>query len=86
MPVRRHLWVNLDRTCHHQIAGVFLWLPKRNANGAENPFDESIRAAARSDVVFSLVDTKIATMEVAESFCWDGPKSDPPGQQAQTKR
>ncbi len=42
----RYLWVNQKQTYHHEIQGGYLWSPKRNANGARNPFYESMRVSA----------------------------------------
>jgi len=33
----------------HKNDGGYLWSPKRNANGARNPFYESIGTAPRND-------------------------------------
>jgi hypothetical protein len=51
-----------------------LWSPKRNANGARNPFYETMREVSPGDVVFSFVDTLIAAIGVAQSYCWESPK------------
>jgi hypothetical protein len=34
----RHWWVNQNQTFRHELAGGYLWSPKRNKNGARNPF------------------------------------------------
>jgi putative restriction endonuclease len=54
----RYWWVNQNQT-YRQIEGGYLWSPKRNANGARNPFYESMREVAPGDLVFSFVDTCI---------------------------
>ena len=51
-----------------------MWSPKRNANGARNPFYETMREVSPGDVVFSFVDTVIAAIGVAQSYCWESPK------------
>ena len=33
----RYWWVNQNQTFRQEIAGGFLWSPKRNANGGRNP-------------------------------------------------
>ena len=38
----RFWWVNQNQTYRHEIQGGYLWSPKKNANGARNPFYESI--------------------------------------------
>jgi putative restriction endonuclease len=35
-----------------EVAGSYLWSPKRNANGARNPFYESMREVASGDLIF----------------------------------
>ena len=52
----------------------YLWSPKRNTNGARNPFYETMREVSPGDVVFSFVKTLIAAIGVAESYCWESPK------------
>jgi putative restriction endonuclease len=70
----RYWWVNQNQTFRHEIAGGYLWSPKRNANGGRNPFYESMREVAPGDLVFSFVDTKIAAIGIAKSYCWECPK------------
>jgi len=55
-------------------ADGYLWSPKGNANGARNPFYESMREVSPGDIIFSFVDTRIAAMGVAQSYCWESPK------------
>ncbi len=54
--------------------GGYLWSPKRNANGARNPFYESMREVAPGDLIFSFKDTKILALGIAQSYCWENPK------------
>ncbi len=70
----RYWWVNQNQTHRHEIAGGYLWSPKRNANGARNPFYESMREVAPGDVVFSFVDTRIIALGIVVSYCWENPK------------
>ena len=70
----RHWWVNQNQTFRHEWDGGYLWSPKRNANGAKNPFYETMREVSPGDVVFSFVDTPIAAIGVAQSYCWESPK------------
>ena len=39
----RYWWVNHNQTYRQEQAGGYLWSPKRNANGARNPFYETMR-------------------------------------------
>jgi hypothetical protein len=50
-----------------EIAGGYVWSPKRNANGARNPFYESMREVSPGDLIFSFVDTRIAVVGIALS-------------------
>ena len=70
----RYWWVNQNQTFRHELEGGYLWSPKRNANGARNPFYESMREVSPGDVVFSFVDTRIAAIGYAQSYCWESPK------------
>jgi hypothetical protein len=65
---------NQNQTARQEIQGGYVWSPKRNANGARNPFYESMREVSPGDVVFSFVDTRIAAIGVAQSYCWESPK------------
>ncbi|HWR53223.1 MAG TPA: HNH endonuclease signature motif containing protein [Bryobacteraceae bacterium] len=70
----RYWWVNQNQTYRHELSGGYLWSPKRNANGARNPFYESMREVSPGDAVFSFVDTRIAAIGIAQSYCWESPK------------
>lgn len=70
----RYWWVNQNQTYRHEVNGGYLWSPKRNANGARNPFYESMREVAPGNLVFSFVDTRIAAVGIAQSYCWESPK------------
>jgi hypothetical protein len=70
----RYWWVNQNQTFRHELAGGYLWSPKRNANGARNPFYESMREVSPGDAIFSFVDTRIAAIGIAQSYCWESPK------------
>jgi putative restriction endonuclease len=70
----RYWWVNQNQTFRHEIEGGYLWSPKRNANGARNPFYESMREVAPGDLIFSFMDTRILAIGIAHSYCWESPK------------
>ena len=70
----RYWWVNQNQTYRQEIAGGYLWSPKRNANGGRNPFYEFMREAAPGDLVFSFADTKILALGVVQSYCFESPK------------
>jgi putative restriction endonuclease len=70
----RYWWVNQNQTFRHEIEGGYLWSPKRNANGARNPFYESMREIAPGDLIFSFMDTRILAVGIAQSYCSESPK------------
>ena len=70
----RHWWVNQNQTYRQEIEGGYLWSPKRNANGARNPFYEFMKEVAPGDLVFSFVDTRIAAIGTVASYCNESPK------------
>jgi putative restriction endonuclease len=70
----RYWWVNQNQTFRQEIGGGYLWSPKRNANGARNPFYEFMREVAQGDLIFSFVDTRIVAIGVAQSYCYESPK------------
>jgi putative restriction endonuclease len=70
----RYWWVNQNQTYRQEIAGGYLWSPKRNANGARNPFYEFMREVAPGDLVFSFVDTRIVAIGTIASYCYESPK------------
>lgn len=67
-------WVNQNQTFRHEVEGGYLWSPKRNANGVRNPFYETMREVSPGDLVLSFVDTRIAAIGVAASYCYESPK------------
>src|SRR3954451_14994262 len=67
-------WVNQNQTYQHEVRGGYIWSPKRNANGARNPFYEAMRAVAPGDLVLSFFDTRIFAIGIAASYCWQTPK------------
>ena len=70
----RYWWVNQNQTFRQEISGGYLWSPKRNANGARNPFYEFMREIAPGDLVFSFADTRIIAVGVVGSYCYESPK------------
>ena len=70
----RYWWVNQNQTYRHEVAGGYLCVPKRKANGGVNPFYESMREVAPGDIVLSFADTRIAAIGIARSHCYECPK------------
>jgi putative restriction endonuclease len=70
----RYWWVNQNQTYRHEVAGNYLWSPKRNANGNRNPFYDFMREVAPGDVVLSFADTLIKAIGIASSNAYEAPK------------
>lgn len=70
----RFWWVNQNQTFEQETRGGYLWSPKRNANGARNPFYEFMREVAPGDLVLSFQGTFIRAIGVAQSFAYESPK------------
>jgi putative restriction endonuclease len=70
----RYWWVNQNQTYRHEIAGGYLWSPKKNKNDARNQFYENMREVSPGDLIFSFKDTRILAIGIAESYCYESPK------------
>jgi putative restriction endonuclease len=70
----RYWWVNQNQTFRQEAAGGYLWSPKRSKNEVRNPFYETMREVSPGDLIFSFVDTRIAAIGIAKSYCWESPK------------
>jgi putative restriction endonuclease len=70
----RYWWVNQNQTYRHEVAGGYLWSPKRKTNGNRNPFYDFMREVAPGDVVFSFAETRIKAIGIARSHCYEAPK------------
>jgi hypothetical protein len=70
----RYWWVNQNQTYQHEVLGGYLWSPKRNKGGGQNPFYDSMREAAPGDVVFSFAGTFIKAIGFVRSNGYEAPK------------
>jgi hypothetical protein len=70
----RYWWVNQNQTYVHEVAGGYLWSPKRNRNGRVNPFYEFMKEVSTGDVIFSFSDTRILAIGRAVSGAYEAPK------------
>lgn len=70
----RYWWVNQNQTYRHEVAGGYLWSPKRNANGNRNQFYDFMREVAPGDTVFSFCDGFIKGIGIAVSNAYEAPK------------
>ena len=62
-------WVNQNQTYKYEVPGGYLWSPKKNKNGARNPFYDFMRKVAPGDIVFSFCDTYIKAIGVVQGNC-----------------
>jgi putative restriction endonuclease len=74
LETRRFWWVNQNQTHREEIAGGFLWSPKRNANGARNHFYDNMCDVEPGDIVFSFFGTRIQAIGVASARAETVPK------------
>jgi putative restriction endonuclease len=72
----RYWWVNQKQTHRHEIAGGYLWSPKRRADDTRNQFYENMRIVAPGDVVYCYWETAIRAQGIVRSFGYDAPKPD----------
>jgi len=72
----RYWWVNQNQTYRTEVQGNFLWSPKTNANGARNPFYDTMRQVGPGDIVFSFCDTRIKAVAVVTGAAQTSPKPD----------
>jgi len=72
----RYFWVNQNQTFKAEIRGNFMWSPKVNANGARNPFYDSMRLVEPRDIVFSFCDARIKAIGIATGKAQTAPKPD----------
>jgi putative restriction endonuclease len=70
----RFWWVNQNKTYRHEVPGGYLWSPKRNSNGARNPFYEYMREVSPGDIVFSFTDKIIKAIGIVQSHGYTAPK------------
>lgn len=70
----RYWWVNQNQTYRHEVAGGYLWSPRRKSNGNRNPFYDFMREVSPGDVVFSFADTMIKAIGIAGSHAYEAPK------------
>ena len=67
-------WVNQNQTFDQELAGDYLWSPKRKSNGGINPFYEFMRNVALGDLIFSFQGARIRAIGIARSSAYESPK------------
>jgi putative restriction endonuclease len=63
----RYWWVNQKQTYRQELAGGFMWSPKRNANGGRNPYYDFMTEVQPGDLVFSYANGYLIAVGVAMS-------------------
>jgi hypothetical protein len=70
----RFWWVNQNQTYRHEVAGGYLWSPKRRADGTRNPYYEFMREVSPGDLIFSFAQTRIRAYGIARSYAYEAAK------------
>ena len=70
----RYWWVNQNQTYRHEMAGGYLWSPKRKSNQTQNPFYDFMREVMPGDIIFSFSNTYIRAIGIATSHAYEAPK------------
>src|SRR6478672_8352661 len=71
---QRFWWVNQNQTHREEVAGGFMWSPKRNANGARNQFYDNMLEVRPGDIVFSFYGTRMQQIGRATASAETAPK------------
>ena len=61
----RYWWVNQKQTFRQELAGGFMWSPKMNADGGNNPYYDFMTEVAPGDVIFSYANGSIIAVGAA---------------------
>ncbi|MDP1738954.1 MAG: HNH endonuclease [Caulobacter sp.] len=69
----RYWWVNHSRTAGEEIAGRFLWTPRREA-GPRNVTQDNVRAAAPGDLVLSYAGKAIGAVGRVADHAFTAPR------------
>lgn len=72
----RFWWVNHKQTFAAEIAGQYIWCPKRRKDGARHHFYETLREVQRGDLVFSYAYAHLQAVGVAKLPCYSCPRPD----------
>jgi hypothetical protein len=60
-------WVNQKQTYRQEIAGGFMWSPKKNVNGGRSPYYDFMTQVQPGDIVFSYANARIIAIGIATS-------------------
>ncbi|WP_341223963.1 HNH endonuclease [Loktanella salsilacus] len=67
-------WVNHKQTARQEIAGGYLWSPKRERNGNRSRYYDFMREARPDDVVVSFANAQIGHFGIVTGFPLSAPK------------
>ena len=63
----QYWWVNQNSTSKEEVAGGYMWSPKKNRNGAKNEFYDNMTRVSCGDIVFSCYKTRIQHLGIVTS-------------------
>jgi hypothetical protein len=63
-------WVNQKQTYRQEIAGGFMWSPKKNADGGTSPYYDFMTQVQPGDIVFSYANAQIIAIGIATSSAY----------------
>ncbi len=68
-------WVNQKKTWRHEIAGGYMWSPKRNKNNSSNRFYDNMHLVDAGDLVFSYFNQQIHYVGIVRrpAISWNKP-------------
>jgi hypothetical protein len=67
-------WVNQKQTYRQEIAGGFMWSPKKNVNGGRSPYYDFMTQVQPGDIVFSYAKAQIIAIGIATSSVYTSNK------------
>jgi hypothetical protein len=70
----KYWWVNQKQTYRQEIAGGFMWSPKKNAHGGRSPYYDFMTQVQPGDIVFSYANTQIIAIGIARSSAYTSNK------------
>lgn len=76
----KYWWVNHKQTARQEIAGGYLWSPKRESNGNRSQYYDFMREARPGDVVVSFANAQIGHFGIITGFPLSAPKPEEFGQ------
>ncbi len=72
----KYWWVNQNQTYRQEIAGGYMWSPKRKSDGSRNQYYENMRHTNVGDIVFSYYNQQIQNLGIVVDTAESAPKPD----------